>query len=432
MFRRIADSPGVNRLFGRLIRIGRDPAMAPSEARYVVLSNIIAMLGATFTLGFAPILLLSGSRVFPALQVAYALGYLPVLWLNHRRHHTAASTYLVLASHLLALSQVLVEGTELDVHLFFLLHTMLPFLVFAPRHERLMVTLSALAGLDLVLVVALGDRLPRFGPAIAPERLQLIRTVLLGGLFATLAACAHYARRATLIAEAALDRAHQRSEELLLNILPPSIARRLKLSGGTIADGFAEVSVLFADIVGFTRLSSQRPPEHIVGLLNDLFCHFDDVAGRLGLEKIKTIGDCYMVAGGLPEPRPDHAEAVAEMALAMLGIVGEMAARTGEPLSVRIGVHSGPVVAGVIGKRKFIYDLWGDTVNVASRMESHGLPGAIQLSGATARRLDGKYRLRPRGVIEVKGKGAMETWLLEGQRDAAAAPAVAPAATAAG
>jgi class 3 adenylate cyclase len=425
MLRRIVGSPGLGRLFGRLIRIGRDPAMAPPEARYVVLSNIIAMLGVAFTLGFAPILLLSGSPVFPALQVAYALGYLPVLWLNHRGHHTAAATYLVLSSHLLAISQVLVEGTELDVHLFFLLHTMLPFLVFAPSHDRRMFTLSALAGIDMVLVVALGDRLPHLGPVIAPDRLQVIRPILLGGLFATLAACAHYARRATLIAEAALDRAHQRSEELLLNILPPSIARRLKLSGGTIADGFAEVSVLFADIVGFTRMSSLRPPEHIVGLLNDLFCRFDDVAGRLGLEKIKTIGDCYMVAGGLPELRADHAEAVAEMALAMLGIVAELAARTGEALTVRIGIHSGPVIAGVIGKRKFIYDLWGDTVNVASRMESHGLPGAIQLSEAAARLLDGKYRLRPRGLIEIKGKGAMETWLLEGQRDALGAAASA-------
>jgi len=417
MFRRMVESPRVQRLFGRLIRIGRDPEMAPSEARYVVLSNIIAMLGVAFTLAFAPILLISGSLVFPALQVVYALGYLPTFWLNRRGHRVAATTWLVLSSHLLAVVQVLVEGTELDVHLFFMLHTMLPFVVFSPRYSKVMFTLSALAGLDLVLIVALADRLPHLGPVIPPERLQILRPILLGGLFATLAACAHYARRATLIAEAAFDRAHQRSEELLLNILPPSIARRLKLSGGTIADGFAEVSVLFADIVGFTRMSSRLAPERVVDMLNDLFCKFDDVAGRLGLEKIKTIGDCYMVAGGLPEPRADHAEAVAEMALEMLGIVTELATQTGEALTVRIGIHSGPVVAGVIGKRKFIYDLWGDTVNVASRMESHGIPGAIQLSGAARRLLDGKYRLQLRGTIDVKGKGAMETWLLEGQLD---------------
>jgi adenylate cyclase len=417
----------LDRLFGRLIRIGRTPDLLPSEARYVVLSNIIALLGVVFTLGFAPVLVISGSLVFPALQLVYALGYLPTLWLNHRRHHVAATTWLVLSSHLLAVSQVLVEGTELDVHLFFLLHTMMPFLLFDPRHNRAMFTLAALAGVDMVLAVALGDRLPHLGPVIAPERLQILRPILLGGLFATLAACAHYARRATLIAEAALDLAHQRSEELLLNILPPSIARRLKLGGETIADGFAGVTVLFADIVGFTRMSARLPPERIVHLLNDLFCRFDDLAGRLGLEKIKTIGDCYMVAGGLPEPRPDHAEAVAEMALAMLEIVTELAARTGEPLTVRIGIHSGPVVAGVIGKRKFIYDLWGDTVNLASRMESHGLPGAIQLSEASQALLAGKYALRARGLVEIKGKGELPTWLLEGRHDGHAVAADADA-----
>jgi adenylate cyclase len=414
MFGAFIDSPRVQRLFGRLIRIGRDSTMLPSVARYVVLTNILAMLGVVFTLGFAPVLLVSGSLVFPALQVIYALGYLPPLWLNHRRHHAAATTALLLGSHLAVVSQVLVEGTGFDVHLFFMLHTMLPFLLYQPRHDRAMLALSALAGIDMVLVVALGDRLPHLGPAIAADRLQILRPILLGGLFASLAACAYYARRATLIAEAALDRAHQRSEELLLNILPPSIARRLKLDGGTIADGFGNVTVMFADIVGFTRLSARLPPQQIVAMLNDLFCQFDDLADRLALEKIKTIGDCYMVAGGLPEPRADHADAVAQMALEMLSIVEELAARTGEGLTVRIGIHSGPVVAGVIGKRKFIYDMWGDTVNTASRMESHGIPGTIQISSAARELLDGKYRLRHRGTIEVKGKGEMETWLLEG------------------
>ena len=379
-----------------------------------MLTNIIALLGVLFTLGFAPVLLVSGSWLLAVLQVVYAAGYLPTFWLNRKGDHMAATAFLVLGSHLLALSQVLVEGTELDVHLFFMLHTMLPFLLFSPRHNRLMFALSALAGLDLVLVVALGDHLPRLGPPIAPERIMILRTVLIGGLFATLAACAHYARRATLIAEAALDRAHQRSEELLLNILPASIARRLKLDGGTIADGFTGVTVLFADIVGFTKLATRLPPERIVAMLNDLFCQFDDLAGGLGLEKIKTIGDCYMVAGGLPEPRPDHADAVARMALAMLGIVDAVAARTGEALGIRIGMHSGPVVAGVIGKRKFIYDLWGDTVNIASRMESHGIPGTIQLSNASRQLLDASYRLKARGAIDIKGMGEMETWLLEG------------------
>jgi class 3 adenylate cyclase len=403
----------------RVIRYGRTPAMPPSEARYVVLTNIVALLGVLFTLGFAPVLLLSGSWLYPALQLAYALVYLPTLWLNRRGHHSAATTWLMLGSQLVVISQVLVEGFGFDVEMFFFLHAALPFMVCAPQQTRRMLVLSGLACMDLFSLSALKHHLPQLGPVIAPERLRLLRPILIGGLFATLASCAYYARRATLIAEAALDLAHARSEELLLNILPSSIADRLKLSGGTIADGFAEVTVLFADIVGFTTLSSRLPPARIVEMLNALFCSFDDLAGQLGLEKIKTIGDCYMVAGGLPEPRGDHAEAVAEMALGMLRIVAEFGANAGEPLQVRIGIHSGPVVAGVIGKRKFIYDLWGDTVNIASRMESHGLPGAAQVSEASQRLLDSRYRCTDRRTIEVKGKGRMDAWLLGPRRDGA-------------
>jgi class 3 adenylate cyclase len=311
-------------------------------------------------------------------------------------------------------SQVLVEGTGFDVQLFFMLHAILPFLLFPPEHNRMMFALSALAGVDLILALVLGPELPQLGPVIAAERLAWLRPILLGGLFATIAACANYARRATLIAEDALAKAHARSEELLLNVLPATIAGRLKGTSGTIADGFASVTVMFADIVGFTTLSSRLSPERVVELLNELFCTFDDLAGGLGLEKIKTIGDCYMIVGGLPEPRPDHAEAVADMALAMLAAVHSMREHIGEPIDVRIGLHTGPVVAGVIGKRKFIYDVWGDTVNVASRMESHGVPGAIQLTATARGLLDGKYRMTPRGTIDVKGKGTMETWLLEG------------------
>ncbi len=388
--------------------------MRSSEARYVVLTNIITVLGSLFSFAFAPVLLFSGHAIYPALQVIYALGYLPALWLNHRRHHVAATTWLVLGSHAFVVSQVLVEGRGFNVQLFFMLHAMLPFMVFAPKHDWLMFTLSGLAGLDLVAVVAFGDRLPQLGPSIAAARLAVIAPILIGGLFVTLAMCAHYARLATLIAEEHLDRAHARSEELLLNILPPSIATRLKTEGGIIADGFADVTVLFADIVGFTKISSRLSPAKIVAMLNRLFCTFDDLAGQLGLEKIKTIGDCYMVAGGLPEPRADHAEAVARMGLAMLQTVREFSEESGEAIDVRIGIHSGPVVAGVIGKRKFVYDMWGDTVNIASRMESHGVAGAVQVSDDCRRLLADKFQLTKRGTIDVKGKGMMETWLLDG------------------
>jgi class 3 adenylate cyclase len=211
-----------------------------------------------------------------------------------------------------------------------------------------------------------------------------------------------------------LDLEREKSERLLLNVLPAPIAARLKQTEGVIADGFPEVTVLFADIVDFTSRSERIAPEQVVEVLNDLFSAFDRLARQRGLEKIKTIGDAYMVVGGLPEPRPDHAEAVAEMALTMLEEVAGRSDPSGRPLAVRIGIDTGPVVAGVIGTSRFSYDLWGDTVNTASRMESHGVPGCIQVTGRTYRRLRDRYQFQRRGPIPVKGKGDVVTYFLVG------------------
>ncbi|AFY40241.1 adenylate/guanylate cyclase [[Leptolyngbya] sp. PCC 7376] len=205
----------------------------------------------------------------------------------------------------------------------------------------------------------------------------------------------------------------EKSENLLLNILPPTIARQLKDGSKPVADGFGDVTILFADIVGFTQLSENYPPRVLVDLLNEIFSAFDNLCESLHLEKIKTIGDAYMVAAGLPEPREDHAVAIAEMALAMQRAVKKINERRGMNLNIRIGINSGPVVAGVIGKKKFIYDLWGDAVNTASRMESHGLPGKIQVTAATYERIKGRYQFEERGEIDIKGKGKMHTYFLE-------------------
>ncbi len=209
-----------------------------------------------------------------------------------------------------------------------------------------------------------------------------------------------------------LELERNKSEALLLNILPAQIAERLKKGENVIADSFPEVTILFADIVGFTSLSTIVSPQEIVFLLNEIFSAFDQLAARLGLEKIKTIGDCYMVVGGLPEPKPNHAEAVAEMGLAMLHSIHKLNADYHTSLRLRIGINTGPVVAGVIGRSKFIYDLWGDAVNTASRMESHGKPDAIQVSASTYERLKLRFALEPRGELEIKGKGLMTTWWL--------------------
>jgi guanylate cyclase len=211
------------------------------------------------------------------------------------------------------------------------------------------------------------------------------------------------------------DRFQRRSDELLHNVLPDGIVRRLKDEGGTIADDIDAASVLFADVVGFTPMSATMAPADLVGLLDELFSAFDGFVAELGLEKIKTVGDAYMVAAGVPEPRPDHAHAIATLALRLRDHVGshEIA---GQRLALRIGVNSGPVTAGIIGTRTFSYDLWGDTVNTASRMESEGIPGAIQLSPACYELVKDAFVCEPRGQIDVKGKGPMQAYLLVSRR----------------
>jgi len=205
----------------------------------------------------------------------------------------------------------------------------------------------------------------------------------------------------------------ERSEALLLNILPRTIIERLRQGETVIADRIADATILFSDLVDFTALAAKLAPEQMVDLLGSLFSRFDAIAERLGLEKIKTIGDGYMVAGGLPQPRPDHAMAVAEMALAMHAAADGTAAMYDQPIRLRIGIHTGPLVAGVIGTHKFVYDVWGDTVNTAKRMETYGLPGRIHVSAATQQVLGDAFRFERCGAREIKGKGRMETFFLD-------------------
>jgi guanylate cyclase len=252
---------------------------------------------------------------------------------------------------------------------------------------------------------------------------MLALNITVGGaiLFTLLAVFAKQRRDAL----AALRIEQAKAEDLLLNILPSSIADRLKAHAQPIADQIGSASILFADVVDFTPLSERLPPDEVVGILDHLFTHFDTLAERYGLEKIKTIGDCYMVAAGVPSPRPDHAQALAAMALDMLEAMRSSDEVGHLGLELRIGISSGPVVAGVIGRKRFLYDLWGDAVNTASRMESHGTPGHIQVTRATADLLEDGFELERRGTIPVKGKGEVEVWYVTGRRARAALPLVA-------
>jgi class 3 adenylate cyclase len=209
-----------------------------------------------------------------------------------------------------------------------------------------------------------------------------------------------------------LEQEKARSETLLLNILPLSIVNRMRNGEMVIADSVAEATILFCDLVGFTTLSAELTAGRIIDFLSRIFSAFDSLAAEHGVEKIKTIGDAYMVAAGIPEAQSDHADRIAALAPRMLEAVSAIAEAAELKVQARIGIHTGPITAGVIGTHKFVYDVWGDTVNTASRMESHSLPGRIQISAATRAALVDRFNLERRGMIEIKGKGIMETYFL--------------------
>jgi adenylate cyclase len=281
--------------------------------------------------------------------------------------------------------------------------------------------------LTLLVVSALLE--PGLPPAAVPAPLRLGFFVLnLGAPSLTAFVLLRYFLRQRDAAREAFAEEHRklqieriRSEQLLLNVLPAPIAERLKEGEHGIAD-IGEATVLFADIVDFTPLAHQQAPERVVDLLNDVFTWLDTVADRFGVEKIKTIGDAYMAVAGLPTPRVDHVTAIAETALAVVHTMPPFSRSQGEPLALRVGIDTGPVVAGVIGRRKFSYDLWGDTVNTASRMVTTGVPGRIQVTQRVIEALAGRYTFEPRGEIDVKGKGPMRTWFLLGQARPAESP----------
>jgi class 3 adenylate cyclase len=344
------------------------------------------------------VLVFARTRAYARFQQPAALVFgmavnLVVLWIGAIAPPTAFVLYTSYAVLFVTLGPFIAKMNVATQSLYTLLSSAL-FLFFAATvsHPDAAVTVSMAA--TIVCIGAIGAIVAR------AEQLQSRRVFI---------------QRQTIATQMEeLDVERAKSEALLLNILPSSIATRLKSSAGAIADGFPEVTVLFADIVGFTKLSARMSPEALVRGLNEMFSTFDDLADSLGVEKIKTIGDAYMAVAGLHGDK-DHAQTIAEMALGMVRGIAKFN-RFDEPINVRIGIHTGPAVAGVIGKKKFIYDVWGDTVNTASRMESHGVPGEVHVTEATHALLEREYDFEARGEIEVKGKGVMRTWFVRGKK----------------
>jgi class 3 adenylate cyclase len=405
----------------RISKLGSVEGATGIEYRRTRLTNQYSVLTLVVTATFVLTYALAGTQFLPILLVnaacfAVAVGAIVA---NARQHRLAARYLLLGAVTIATLSALLLLGARSGFVDYLFIGAVGTFILFdrSQWFMRAAVTAVSAAGIVALAVWVPPDGLLRI--PIRPEVAAGAQAISGLVVLALLALAVNLFMGDTALAEARAAQALARSEELLLNILPLSISERLKGDHHAIADGFAEVSVLFGDIVGFTELAGHLEPAAVVAMLNRVFSAFDELSERFGLEKIKTIGDAYMVAAGLPEPRPDHAEAIARMALAMQHALGEINAAEGYSLRLRIGIHTGPVVAGVIGRRKFIYDLWGDTVNVASRMESSGVPGRIQASRETFQRLETQFQWEARGPVAVKGKGEMETYLLVGPAPAA-------------
>jgi adenylate cyclase len=401
------------------IRFGTEP-YPEKVARRLRALNISTWIGSALTCGFAVTQFLDskpGLWKVASINAVTAL-LLAAVPLLHRFGPLAAPLVFITIVYVATFVVCSLFGTGTGMQSYYFVGAALVVLYFGT--ERIVLA-SAFVAVAAALIIALEFLVPN-DTGLQSE------AALFGSFIATaVATCGilfmiiFYALREAARAEALAQREHERSESLLVNMLPTSIAERLKVNPGSIADSFSEATILFVDIVGFTKLSETMPPEALVDLLNNVFSEIDDLTEKYDLEKIKTIGDAYMVVAGAPERRPDHAEAVVAMSLEIKDSFAKLSAAGEHSLDFRIGIHSGPVVAGVIGKKKFSYDMWGDTVNTAARMESHGIPGEIQVSVQVRDLLKDKFLFVERGLVDIKGKGELPTYLLKRRRGSAQA-----------
>ncbi len=397
----------------KAIDIGLDQNIPALQAKYIRLTNGIAITTPITVLSFIPNLVNFLPQTWPLLAnlAASIVMYAFVLALNYFRHYSLAKVYMLFSATSNVIAASLLLGGDLNFHFFLLVVITVSYLIFDPQetnYQIFSVFFTTFSFVGLIIWNQFNPGLIELPPAFLPlsrfnNEFGLL--LLLSGLVFVI--FWNYRK-----AEIELEAEKKKSETLLFNILPVSIANQLREKEGLIADGFLNTTILFADIVGFTSLSERLEPKELVNLLNQIFSKFDKLIENGGLEKIKTIGDAYMVASGIPEQNFNHARTIANLALDMRESIFEFNKTNGQNLDIRIGINSGPVVAGVIGTKKFVYDVWGDTVNTASRMESHGLPGQIQVTEASFELLRNDFRLEERGFIEIKGKGKIRTYLL--------------------
>lgn len=397
----------------KIVDSGSAATSSEAELRCLRVTNVTAFIGFMVMNLWTVVTTIIGAHSSSILSVFGAIFFSLVIILNWKSKRIFASTWLMITAFTIQLANLYLYGYESGVALFALLYIILPYVIF-PRNKRWFAHIfGGLALLDWMILVVFKVK---FKPAVNMMSFEIQEQLNAGmigfSIFGFIWAVAIIVDNA----EDSLKLEQEKSDKLLQNILPESIATRLKENPKIIADSFDSVSVLFADLVGFTKLSARLTPEELVEHLNEMFSEFDKLTEKYGLEKIKTIGDAYMVSGGLPTPDSNHVKNIALMALDMQKYMEERNKISDEQLSVRVGIHVGPVVAGVIGVKRFAYDLWGDTVNTASRMESHGIAGKVHVSSAVKEILGDEFVFEARGGIDIKGKGTMETWFLLGRK----------------
>jgi adenylate cyclase len=393
----------------------RSQHYADRNARRRRILHLTTSMAVIVSAGFGVIQVFAAPHLWwtGGINIAGAVIYATIPWL-HRFGELVAPLTFICTAYVSIFVICWIVGTGSGLQFYFLVASCLVVLQLGVDRIVLAATLAAIAA---GLVIALQFLVPRDTGAEPPWSLSV------GFVVTTISGCVMvvttvwYAVREIVRAEAALEMEYERSETLLANILPASVAERLKdPARNIIADKYDDASVLFADIAGFTERASDIAPDKLIRFLNRLYSDFDALVDKHGLEKIKITGDCYMVVSGVPQPRPDHVEALADLALDMAETANGLTDSRGEALPLRIGLANGPVVAGVVGSRRFFYDVWGDAVNVASRMESTDSVGRIQVPDDAYQRLRSDFVLQERGVVEVKGKGLMRTWYLVGRK----------------
>lgn len=407
----------VKKFITRITSIGCKVQFTELDNKFIILSNILNLVLSLAMLLWILLALIyypafnSNLIVFLFTFLACAISFVG----NYKGNYLFSKVFLLAAYAIAMAVHVFLLGTSYGHQFLFIPSTVIAFFLFK-KNEHYYKYFLFLLSVVAFLFFELFFRNERAIVTLGPPEADAMRIAIAITIFGSITLLALYTSFQTTRVEESLDSERKRSGDLLLNILPESVASRLMANPNNIVDSFANVSILFADIEGFTNYATKISPEELVSFLNDLFTKFDELAHRYGLEKIKTIGDCYMVASGVPVENADHANLITCFALDVLQLMGNINKGKDLPLSIRIGISSGPVVAGVIGTKKFIYDIWGDTVNMASRMESHGIAGQIQINSSTYELIQDDFEITRRGEIDVKGKGTTTTFIVKGRK----------------